>query len=54
MPACHEDYGKPYFAQIAFGFIWKVSIHSGSLEMPSDGEVLIRGYAVKCDELDPK
>ena len=36
-------------AQIAFGFIWKVSIHSCSLEMTSDGEILLHGYASKCD-----
>ena len=34
-------------AHIAFGFIWKVSIHSWSLEMTSDGEVLLHGYALK-------
>ena len=36
-------------AQFAFGFIWKVSIHSWSLEMTSDGEVLLHWYVVKCE-----
>ena len=36
---------KAMSAQIAFGFIWEVSIHSWSLEMTSDGEVLLHGYA---------
>ena len=40
---------KATSAQIAFGFIWTVSIHSWSLEMTSDGEVLLHGYAVECD-----
>ena len=35
----------PSDAQIAFGFIWKVSIHQRNLEMTSDGEVLLHGYA---------
>ena len=36
-------------AHIAFAFIWKVSIHSRSLEMTSDGEVPLHGYAVNCE-----
>ena len=40
---------KAMSTQIAFGFIWKVSINSWSLAMTSDGEVLLHGYAVKYD-----
>ena len=43
MPASREDGGKPdlHNAQIAFGFIWNVSIHSRILAITSDVEVLL-------------
>ena len=49
MPACHEDGGKPYLRTSPSVSSGKVSIHSCSLELTSDGEVLLHGYAVKCD-----
>ena len=49
MPACPGRWWKTIYAQIVLGFIWHVSVHSWSLEMTSDGEVLLHGYAVKCE-----